>query len=60
MKIDKILIEDFLTIENVYQNNLFKYSYQLTTGNGSIKRNNCIERDLYLWKVSTNNIISQT
>ena len=60
MKIDKILIEDFLTIENVYQNNLFKYSYQLNTGNGSIKRNNCIERDLYLWKVSTNNIISQT
>ena len=58
--IEKILIEDFLTIENVFQNNLFTKNYELNTGNAKIKRNNCIKRDLYLWKVSTNNIISQT
>ena len=33
---------------------------QLNTGNAKIRRNNCIKRDLDLWKVSTNNIISQT
>ena len=33
---------------------------QLNTGNGRNQKNNCIKRDLYLWKVSTNNIISQT
>ena len=60
MKIEKILIEDFLIIENVYQNNLFNENYQLNTGNAKIRRNNCIKRDLYLWKVSTNNIISQS
>ena len=60
MKIEKVLIEDFLTIENVYQNNLFKENYQLNTGNAKIKRNNCVKRDLYLWKVSTNDIINQT
>ena len=60
MKIEKILIEDFLTIENVFQNNLFTKNYELNTGNAKIKRNNCIKRDLYLWKVSTNNIVSQT
>ena len=60
MKIEKILIEDFLIIENVYQNNLFNENYQLNTGNAKIRRNNCINRDLYLWKVSTNNIISHS
>ena len=59
-KIEKILIEDFLTIENVFQNNLFAKNYELNTGNTKIKRNNCIKRNLDLWKVSTNNIISQT
>ena len=58
--IEKILIQDFLTIENVFQNNLFTKNYELNTGNTKIKRNNCIKRDLDLWKVSTNNIISQT
>ena len=58
--IEKILIQDFLTIENVFQNNLFYENYELNTGNARIKRNNCLKRDLYLWKVSTNNIISQT
>ena len=60
MKIDKILIEDFLTIENVYQNNLFAKNYELNTGNAKIRKNNCIKRNLNLWKVSSNNIISQT
>ena len=60
IKIEKILIEDFLTIENVFQNNLFTKNYELNTGNTKIKRNSCIKRDLDLWKVSTNNIISQT
>ena len=60
INIEKILIEDFLTIENVFQNNLFYENYELNTGNARIKRNNCLKRDLYLWKVSSNNIISQT
>ena len=60
INIEKILIEDFLTIENVFQNNLFYENYELNSGNAKIKRNDCLKRDLYLWKVSTNNIISQT
>ena len=60
IKIEKILIEDFLTIENVFQNNLYAKNYELNTSNAKIKRSNCVKRDLYLWKVSTNNIISQT
>ena len=60
IKIEKILIEDFLTIENVFQNNLFAKNYELNTGNAKIRKNNCIKRNLNLWKVSSNNIISQT
>ena len=43
-----------------FKNNLFTKNYELNTGNTKIKRNNCIKRDLDLWKVSTNNIVSQT
>ena len=58
-EIEKLLIEDFLTIEKVHQNNLHSKNIQLKTGNGEIKKNSCIKRDLNFWKVSTNDITNQ-
>ena len=58
-EIEKLLIEDFLTIEKVHQNNLHSKNIQLKTGNGEIKKNSCIKRDLNFWKVSTNDISNQ-
>lgn len=58
-EIEKLLIKDFLTIEKVHQNNLYSKNIQLKTGNGEIKKNSCIKRDLNFWKVSTNDISNQ-
>ncbi len=52
-EIEKTLIRDFLLIEKINQNNLFKENLFPDSGNRKIKRNGCISRDLSLWKVST-------
>ena len=58
-ELEKLLIKDFLTIEKVHQNNLYSKNIQLKTGNGEIKKNSCIKRNLNFWKVSTNDISNQ-
>ena len=52
-EIQKSLISDFLTVENIYQNNLFSQNIDLLSSNSKIRKNNCIKRDLKLWEVST-------
>lgn len=52
-EIENTLIGDFLNIEKIYQNNLFRENPLPDSGNRKIKRNGCINRDLNLWKVST-------
>ena len=52
-EIENSLIRDFLIIEKVFQNNLFRENLLPDSGNKKIKRNGCIDRNLDLWKVST-------
>ena len=52
-EIQKSLISDFLTVEKIYQNNLFSQNIDLVSSNSKIRKNNCIKRDLKLWEVST-------
>ena len=52
-EIENTLIRDFLIIEKIYQNNLFRENVLPDSGNRKIKRNGCINRNLNLWKVST-------
>ena len=52
-EIENTLIRDFLIIEKIYQNNLFRENLLPDSGNRKIKRNGCINRNLNLWKVST-------
>ncbi len=58
-EIENTLIKDFLTVEKIYQNNLFKNNIIPDSGNLKIKKNSCINRNLNLWKVSTNNLNDQ-
>ncbi len=58
-EIETILIKDFLMIEKIHQNNLFRDEIIPLTGNLKIKRNGCLDRNLGLWKVSTVNIKNQ-
>jgi hypothetical protein len=52
-EIEKTLIRDFLIIEKINQNNLFRENHIPDSSNRKIRRNGCINRDLSLWKVST-------
>ena len=55
-EIENTLIKDLLTVEKIYQNNLFKKDIVPDSGNIKVRRNSCINRNLNLWKVSTNNL----
>ena len=54
-KIILALINDYVEIEKIYQNNLFRKNYKLKSGNNIVRRNNCINRDLNLWQISSDN-----
>ena len=58
-EIEKILINDFLMIEKIYQNNLFRKNIFPESGNLKIQRSGCVNRNLSLWKVSTSDYINQ-
>lgn len=58
-EIERILINDFLMIEKIYQNNLFRRNIFPESGNLKIQRSGCINRNLSLWKVSTSSYINQ-
>ena len=53
--IEIFLINDLLTIEKIYQKNLFKENFTPDSGNLVISRSNCIKRNLDLWRVSADN-----
>jgi hypothetical protein len=57
--IERLMILDFLTIEEIYQRNLFSEEVNLNTGFKKVKKNQCIDRDLPLWKISNDVIANQ-
>ncbi len=48
---EKMLVADYLILEKVYQNNLFRQEIFLKTSSEKITRNKCIKRNLSLSKV---------
>ncbi len=53
-ELEKLLIEDFLLIEMVYQNNFFKEDLTLNTSAQKIQNNNkCIKRSLSISRISS-------
>tara|TARA_B100001059_G_scaffold234289_1_gene276463 strand:+ start:910 stop:1812 length:903 start_codon:yes stop_codon:yes gene_type:complete len=54
-ELEKLLINDFLLIEKVYQNNLFEDNITLYSSNQDIQNNNkCIDRRFSIYKISSN------
>jgi hypothetical protein len=54
-ELEKLLINDFLLIERVYQNNLFEENITLYSSNQEIQNNNkCIDRRFSIYKISSN------
>ena len=55
-----LMINDFLKIEKMYQNNLYERNIQLETGYTKIQKNKCISRRLPIWKIDMNSLILQS
>ena len=58
-ELEKLLIEDFVLIEKVYQNNLFRKNLMLNTSTQRIQNNNkCIKRNLSISRISSSELSS--
>ena len=58
--IEKLVLSDFITIEKIYQNNLFKNDILLNTGLNSVSKNKCLNRDMGMWKVDLSEVIGRS
>ena len=58
-ELEKLLIEDLVLIEKIYQNNLFRKNLMLNTSTQRIQNNNkCIKRNLSILRISSNELSS--
>ena len=58
--IEKLVLSDFITIEKIYQNNLFKNDILLNTGLNSVSKNKCLKRDMGMWKIDLSEVIGRS
>ena len=58
--IEKLVLSDFITIEKIYQNNLFKSDILLNTGLNSVSKNKCLTRDMGMWKIDLSEVIGRS
>ena len=58
--IEKLVLSDFITIEKIYQNNLFKSDILLNTGLKSVSKNKCLNRDMGMWKIDLSEVIGRS
>ena len=58
--IEKLVLSDFITIEKIYQNNLFKSDILLNTGLNSVSKNKCLNRDMGMWKIDLSEVIGRS
>ena len=58
--IEKLVLSDFITIEKIYQNNLFKNDILLNTGLNRVTKNKCLNRDMGMWKIDLSEVIGRS
>ena len=58
--IEKLVLSDFITIEKIYQNNLFKNDILLNTGLNNVSKNKCLNRDMGMWKIDLSEVIGRS
>ena len=53
-ELNKALIEDLILAEGIYQNNIVNINMMFNSGISKVTKGQCINRNLPLWKISTN------
>ena len=57
--IEKLVLSDFITIEKIYQNNLFNNDILLNTGLNSVTKNRCLNRNMGMWRIDLSEVIGR-
>ena len=58
--IEKLVLSDFITIEKIYQNNLFKNDILLNTGLNNVTKNRCLNRNMGMWRIDLSEVIGRS
>ena len=58
--IEKLVLSDFVTIEKIYQNNLFNNDILLNTGLNSVTKNRCLNRNMGMWRIDLSEVIGRS
>ncbi len=58
-ELEKMIISDYLILEKVKNNNFYNSEVYLSTGFADVNQNECISRNIPMWKVDINGLINQ-
>ncbi len=58
-ELEKMVISDYLILEKVKNNNFYSSEIYLSTGFADINQNECISRNIPMWKVDINGLTDQ-
>ena len=58
-ELEKMIISDYLILEKVTNNNFYSSEIYLSTGFVNINGNECISRNIPMWKIDINEITKQ-
>ena len=58
-ELEKMLISDYLILEKVKNNNFYISEIYLSTGFADINQNECVSRNIPMWKVDINGLTDQ-
>ena len=58
-EIEKMVIDDYLILEKLKNNNFYSSEIYLSTGFADINLNECISRNIPMWKVDINGLTDQ-
>ena len=59
-ELEKMMIDDYLTLEKIKNNNFYISEIYLSTGFANVSQNECISRNIPMWKLNINELTNQT
>ena len=59
-ELEKMVIDDYLILEKIKNNNFYSSDIYLSTGFVNVSQNECISRNIPMWKIDINELTNQT
>ena len=56
---ERLILDDYITIEKIIRNNLFNMPYLLNTGDIIVMQDRCLKRNMNFWKINLGELSNQ-